>query len=967
MKKPLKITLIVIAVLAGILLVAAVAVSPVAKRYIERHDRELLGRSIRMERLRFNLFTGRLRITDLRIGGAEDSTTFFRLDSFDMRMRLWPLLARRIDVRRIAFTGPDLKIYQQGTAFSFDDILDRFRADTTATPEPAEPAKPWEVGIYDISIRDGHIFYKDLLLDATWGLNDVNLTIPGVYFSGAKTDVGAVLNFAEGGSLETRVAYDIERSDFDIGIRLRELALDGMLPYFRQSLDVTDVDGRLSADVRLQGDLEHLLSLRASGEASLAGFALYDAQHREVAAVDTLALKLTEGDLGRSRFRFEKLYMSGFSALVELTPEGDNISALMRTAPAGSGQAGSEQAGAKRAGSERAGNSQTAPGAETAAEEPAAGLAPAPTLQIADLEIARGSVTLRDRTLHRPFEYRIGDIRMHSRNFDPAAKNNLLIEARMQQTGQARLRWEGTLDGLDNQNITLWLSNVALADFGPYCEHYTAYPLTHGNLTFRSQNIIRNRHLDGTNHLDLFEPEAAKKRKDLKPEMHIPLKLGLYVLKDKKGHVKMDLPVKGSLDSPEFSYRKIVMKAIGNVLLKVVTAPFSFLGGHKDNLEYIALDPQQYAFTSEQYASLDRIAQLLQEKPEMQIVLTQRLDLQRALPAQAANALRMAYAAHLQGADSAAANSVHPAIDGTAAVPASAPVASDRVSAPSDATRPVPTPSALPDSAASAAENAASASGSSASASGSSAPVSAHAASRSDNAAAPAARPRLSMIEYERLLQLDIRTPGIMAFADSLLTARGIAPHGLSAGQKARTLFGEQAARQLRQLMSLRDRAVAEYMLSTHRLAAPAFRLEPLDSAALESYTGRDRYTISLEVEGERVEIGGASDADNGTAPDAPASADGSAPITGETVTAGKTSASGEATIGKTLAATETSASEGTATVEKATAASCPGPHDRPDPAAGQPSDKGQPSTNKQPSAAGESSSSDRNRQSASI
>lgn len=47
-----------------------------------------------------------------------------------------------------------------------------------------------------------------------------------------------------------------------------------------------------------------------------------------------------------------------------------------------------------------------------------------------------------------------------------------------------------------------------------------------------------------------------KKRKELKPEMNIPLKLGLYVLRDKKGHVKMDLPVGGNLDSPEFSYRK---------------------------------------------------------------------------------------------------------------------------------------------------------------------------------------------------------------------------------------------------------------------------------------------------------------------------------------------------------------------------------------------------------------------------
>lgn len=53
-----------------------------------------------------------------------------------------------------------------------------------------------------------------------WGLNDINLQIPGVYFGGEKTDVGAVLNFAEGGSLATSVAYDIDTSEFDIGLKL---------------------------------------------------------------------------------------------------------------------------------------------------------------------------------------------------------------------------------------------------------------------------------------------------------------------------------------------------------------------------------------------------------------------------------------------------------------------------------------------------------------------------------------------------------------------------------------------------------------------------------------------------------------------------------------------------------------------------------------------------------------------------
>ena len=741
MKKWIKITLIAAAVLAVLIVIAAIAVSPVAKNYIEKHDRELIGRSIRMERLRMNIFTGRLRIEGLRIGGSEDSTTFFRLDSFEMRMRLWPLLGNRVLVKKISFAGPDVKIYQRGNAFSFDDITARFAGDTTAAATPEKPSKPWEIGIYDISIRDGRVFYKDLALNAEWGMNDINLHIPGVYFSGEKTDVGAVLNFAEGGSLSTDVGYNIESSEFDIGIRLQDFALAGTLPYFRQSLDVTAVDGRLSADIRLRGNTEHLLSLTTEGTASLAGFALRDRQQRPVAGVDTLGVKLAEGDLGQMRFVFDRIYVSGLSALFEMTPEGNNLAALMKS-----------------------------PAAEITASDAAGSATPSPTLRIADLEITNGRVTVRDLTMHRPFEYTVSEIRMRSRDFDPSKRNSMTVDARMQKTGSAKLRWEGTLEDMDNQNITLWLTNLDLRDFGPYCEHYTAYPLTKGNLTFRSQNVIRDRYLDGTNHLDMFEPKVDKKRREIKAEMNIPLKLGLYVLKDKKGHVKMDLPVRGSLDSPEFSYRKIVLKAIGNVLLKVVTAPFSFLSGNKENIEYINIDPLQYVFTSEQYASLDKIAQALQDKPEMHIVLTQRVNMRRALPRQAAGALRMAYAEHLKSADTTD-------------------------------------------------------------------------------------RQPMSMLEYEKIQQTDIRTPAIMAFADSLLTRQGISPQGLSADDKALALYREKAAGQLARMMAARNKALAEYMQSTHGATAPAFRVQTMDSLALPNYTGRDRYTIALEVDGETVEV----------------------------------------------------------------------------------------------------------------
>ncbi|MEG2772124.1 MAG: DUF748 domain-containing protein [Alistipes sp.] len=743
MKKIFKIVLILVAILVVLVVATALLISPLAKSYIVKHSKELIGRQVTMDKFKFNIFSGELHVTDLKMLGAEDSTDFFSFAAFDMKMRLLPLLSHRVMVDQIALTQPDLTIYQKGSEFNFSDLLTKFQSDTTAVKEPS---KPWEIGIYNISLHNGHVFYKDLLLDAAWGFNDLNLTIPGVYFSSKKTDVGVLLNFAEGGSLETAIAYNIENSDYDITVKLKELSLANTLPYLRQALHVTTVDGLLSADMHIIGNVEHLLAVRVDGTADVTNFLLGDDKGQPIFSVNSAHVNLAEGDLQQMNYKFKEVRVSGFSTHFELRRNGTtNFDNLVKSTPASP----TDQADVSQ---------------------------PTPRIHIADLEINGSSVTLSDLSPIKPFKYHLSNICVKSLNFDPATKNKMTIDARIQQTGAVKIRWEGSLTDLNNQNIAVLLSNINLRDFTPYCEHYTAYPLTKGNLNFRSQNIIRSGYLNGTNHLDMFEPKVDKKRKDIEPEFKVPLKLGLYILKDKKGHVKIDLPVKGSLNSPEFSYRKIVMKALGNVLLKVVTAPFSFLMGHNNNVEYINIDPLSPIFESEQYAKFDQLAQVLKDKPDMKITLTQRINYAEALSEQAENNLKMAYYNHTR--------------------------------------------------------------------------------QTADTTAVPSQQTSLSMLDYEQIQHMDFTSTTVATFADSLLHLRGIDPTTLkNTSAKAQVLYSAAAAAQLSSLMATRDKTLMEYMTTLQAIPATAFKISAADSTAFRTYTGKDRYTIALEVDGESVEV----------------------------------------------------------------------------------------------------------------
>ena len=102
------------------------------------------------------------------------------------------------------------------------------------------------------------------------------------------------------------------------------------------------------------------------------------------------------------------------------------------------------------------------------------------------------------------------------------------------------------------------------------------------------------------------------RRKDVEPQQKLPLKTALYILKDKDDKILFDIPVKGNIDNPEFSYMKIVWQTLGNLIVKVATSPIRALGNAlgfgNDNLEFIEIEAHQRGLTSEQYHILGDLA-----------------------------------------------------------------------------------------------------------------------------------------------------------------------------------------------------------------------------------------------------------------------------------------------------------------------------------------------------------------------
>ena len=62
MKKWIKILLVTLGIIAVLVVTTILLLPPIAKNYLEKHSKELVGRQITIEKLRFNVLNGKLRI-----------------------------------------------------------------------------------------------------------------------------------------------------------------------------------------------------------------------------------------------------------------------------------------------------------------------------------------------------------------------------------------------------------------------------------------------------------------------------------------------------------------------------------------------------------------------------------------------------------------------------------------------------------------------------------------------------------------------------------------------------------------------------------------------------------------------------------------------------------------------------------------------------------------------------------------
>jgi len=362
------------------------------------------------------------------------------------------------------------------------------------------------------------------------------------------------------------------------------------------------------------------------GTAGIRGFHAVDAAAEEdLLKWESLQLDDIQGNLEPFSLTMKEIALNNVYSRIIIRPDGTlNLQNLVQK-------------------SEKKPESEAAqPQAKPAAQPPsAAASAPAAAQPAAKKQIRVDAVTIQGGTLsftdnHLPQRFNTTFYNLGGRVSGLSSEETRFadVDLRGNLENHSPLRITGTVNPLrDDLFVDLKISfmDIDLAPATPYTGRFLGYTVEKGKLSLDLKYHIDKKQLDSENKV-FIDQFTFGERVESDKATKLPVKLGLALLKDRKGEIHLDVPVTGRTDDPKFSIWKLVFQVVQNLLVKAVTSPFSLLssmfGGGQD-FSSVSFSTGASTLSTGEEQKLAALAKALLDRPALKVELKGYVDRER--------------------------------------------------------------------------------------------------------------------------------------------------------------------------------------------------------------------------------------------------------------------------------------------------------------------------------------------------
>lgn len=466
MKKAFKISLIVIGAFFVLLLLVSFLTGPIAKNYVQKHDKELIGREVSIGKLNVNLFTGKLKIKDLTLFEDDGATPFVSFESFETKIRWRDLFNHRLWVKKATLSGLNVNVEQNREWFNFTSLLEQFASDSTKNESSS-----FGLILNDICLEKGSFQYTDLALANELQLRDISLLLPSIDFSEMKTDIGLDLSLSDNAVLHTDLHLSDNGKKYFINLKIDSLGIEVIEPYLQQYYPVDLLQGLADLDLEIEGPTEHIMDFDLNGHFTLNNIALRDTVGSPLGTIDSVFAEIKCLRLNDKILDFDRLHLFGLKSQYIVNADSNSNFDLVLDSYFHSDSTDITHET----------DTILVDDVEHKSWQ----------VSIADLNLDQAEVVFEDNTLPTLFHYEISDIHLTSKHFSRQGINTIQMQAALNKMGKLHMNWQGSFLGHDNHNLTLMLSNINLLISRPIRYSCLVYPWKKGPCRFEAKTSFR--------------------------------------------------------------------------------------------------------------------------------------------------------------------------------------------------------------------------------------------------------------------------------------------------------------------------------------------------------------------------------------------------------------------------------------------------------------------------------------------
>jgi len=570
-----------------------------------------------------------LLLSALRLKRPEENAEFLTIPNLsiketeldltkkEMKVGLFSTLKGEVFIKRLKNGEMDvLKLIPPPPASS------ESRGEIKSSEKPKGQEKPWLILLKKMSVDNYKIKVEDQTPTQPVTLIAQNLKLRGEAISTAKNSKGKLnlsLLLNEKGAVSATGTVGIDPLIADLKVELKGIEITPLQSYFTDKVNMTVTGGALSTtgNLSLDGTDKKEFKTTYKGEAFLTNLSSLDKRSSEdLLKWESLSLSDLHVGVTPLSIDIKGISLTNFYALVSINSEGKiNLQEIMKTEEPKTATASPPSQQEKQ---------------EVASKEKA----PSKNIKIAEVTLQGGRINFSDKSVKPEFSTNLSEMGGRISGLSAEENTTADVELRAKLNDYAPIEITGKINPLREDfyvDLKARIKDLDLSPATPYSGKFVGYTIEKGKLSFDLKYLIVKRKLESENKI-FFDQFTFGDKVDSPQATKLPVKLAVALLKDRKGEIRLDLPVTGSLDDPKFSVWGVILKILVNLISKAATSPFSLLGavfGGGEELSFVEFDYGRSVIAGPNVKKLETITKALQDRPSLKMDIEGHVDMEK--------------------------------------------------------------------------------------------------------------------------------------------------------------------------------------------------------------------------------------------------------------------------------------------------------------------------------------------------